>query len=94
MAVREETRPGSACTYAAVLRAVPLDLVPDLSTSTFLRSFKRFVGRRGAKTFKASARAIEILLADVDLPDHFSSLGVEWNFNLPKAPWWGEFLSV
>ena len=43
-------------------RAVHLDLVPELSSEAFLRSFKRFVGRRGipmevlsdnAKSFKS-----------------------------------------
>lgn len=31
----------------AVIRAVHLDLVPDMSTSAFLRCLKRFVARRG-----------------------------------------------
>jgi hypothetical protein len=48
-------------------RAVHLDVVPDLNASTFIRSFKRFVGRRGiprlvitdnAKTFKSASRTL------------------------------------
>lgn len=72
------------CLYTCcVVRAVHLDLVPDLSTHAFIRSFKRFVARRGlpskivsdnAKTFQAAAKTIE---------------GVKWIFNIPKAPWWG-----
>ena len=66
-----------------VTRAIHLDLVPDLSTPAFLRSFKRFVARRGfprkiisdnGKTFKAAAKSIQ---------------EVKWLFNVPKAPWWG-----
>ena len=80
-----------------VVRAVHLDLVPDMSTAAFLRSFKRFTARRGlsqrmlsdnAKTFKAADEAIQTLLADWNLSDHLSTLGVEWTFNLPRAPWW------
>ena len=81
-----------------VVRAVHLDLVPDMSTAAFLRSFRRFTARRGlpqrmlsdnAKTFKAADEAIQTLLADWNLTDHLSTLGVEWTFNLPRAPWWG-----
>ena len=48
-------------------RAVHLDVVPDLSAETFIRSFKRFICRKGmprlvvsdnAKTFKTSARVL------------------------------------
>jgi hypothetical protein len=41
------------------------------------------------KTFEAAARVIQTVLADKNLCEHFSTLGVEWCFNLPKAPWWG-----
>ena len=48
-------------------RAVHLELVPDLSTGTFLRCLKRFVSRRGVprlvisdngKTFKGSSQKL------------------------------------
>ena len=66
-----------------VVRAVHLELVMDMTTSTFHRCFRRFVGRRGlpkqmisdnGKTFKAAAKTIQ---------------DVKWIFNVPKAPWWG-----
>ena len=72
------------CLYTCcVVRAVPLELVMDMTTPAFLRSFRRFVGRRGlpsqmvsdnGKTFKAAAKAMQ---------------DVKWIFNVPKAPWWG-----
>ena len=72
------------CLYTCcVVRAVHLELVMDLTTPTFLRCFKRFVGRRGlpkmmvsdnGKTFKAASKSIQ---------------DVKWTFNIPKAPWWG-----
>ena len=72
------------CLYTCcVVRAVHLDLVSDQTTPTFLRSFRRFVARRGVpcqmisdngKTFKAASTALR---------------EVKWVFNVPKAPWWG-----
>ena len=72
------------CLYTCcVVRAIHLDLVSDQTTPAFLRSFRRFVARRGVphqivsdngKMFKAAAKALR---------------GVKWIFNVPKAPWWG-----
>ena len=81
-----------------VTRAVHLDLVADLSTSTFVRCLKRFTARRGlpykmvsdnAKTFKAAATVIHSIVANEDVQRYLSGLGVRWDFNLPRAPWWG-----
>ena len=66
-----------------VVRAIHLELVLDMTTPTFLRCFRRFVGRRGlpkrmvsdnGKTFKVAAKTLQ---------------DVRWTFNVPKAPWWG-----
>ena len=72
------------CLYTCcVVRAVHLDLVVDLTAPCFLLSFRRFVARRGlprkilsdnGKTFKAAAKSLH---------------QVKWEFNVPKAPWWG-----
>ena len=81
-------------------RAVHLDLIADLSTPTFLRCLKRFTARRGlpskmisdnGKTFKAAAKVIEAIVSHEDVQQYLSGLGVQWVFNLPKAPWWGGF---
>ena len=70
-------------------RAVHLELVPDLSTETFLRCLKRFISRKGVprlvisdngKTFKGSS--LKVFL---------SQHGITWQFNVPRAPWWGGF---
>ena len=87
------------CLYTCcVTRAVHLDLVPDLSAITFIRSFKRFTARRGipakvvsdnGKTFKSAANIVQRVLNDPAVKTHFADLQVKWSFNLERAPWWG-----
>lgn len=81
-----------------VTRAVHLDIVTDLSTETFIRCLKRFAARRGfprkflsdnGKTFKAAARFVKTVFKDDLVQNHLSSRGVDWMFNIEKAPWWG-----
>jgi len=75
-----------------------LDLVPDLTAQAFLRSFRRFTGRRGRpsvvvsdndKTFKPAAGEIIRILNDPEVKQHFAKEHMKWTFNLEKAPWWG-----
>ena len=87
------------CLYTCcVTRAVHLELVSDLSTETFIRCMKRFTSRRGlptrmvsdnGKTFKGAAKEIRSIFTHQDVQNHTSSLGIKFEFNLPKAPWWG-----
>ena len=87
------------CLYTCcATRAVHLDLVRDLTTTTFMRSFKRFSARRGtpsrmisdnAKTFKSAASVIRKILDSSETTKFSGKFEVEWNFNLEKAPWWG-----
>ena len=79
-------------------RGVHIDIVPDLSTVTFFRCFKRFIARRGiphlmisdnGKTFKAAARMISEIMSQGRAQDYLTDLGIEWRFNLERAPWWG-----
>ncbi len=81
-----------------VVRAVHLDLVPDLTTPAFLRCLKRFIARRGlpckilsdnGKMFKAAAKDICAVINHPDVKRYLAGLGVKGLFNLPKAPWWG-----
>ena len=87
------------CLYTCcVTRAVHLEIVPDMSTQTFIRSLKRFAARRGlphkfisdnGKTFKAAAKVVKAVINDKNVQQHLSGIGVEWVFNIEKAPWWG-----
>jgi len=94
-----ETKKVWICLYTCcVVRAVHLELVPDLTTDSFLRCFKRFVARRGlpcrmisdnGKTFRAASKALHKMSSHDGIQVYSSDVGVEWSFNLEKAPWWG-----
>lgn len=86
------------CLYTCVTRAIHLDIVPDLSTSTFILSLKQFCARRGlpcqilldnGKTFKAVSKVVKAIVDNQDVKLYLSQIGVKWCFNLEKAPWWG-----
>ena len=81
-----------------VTRAVHLEVVPGLSTPAFIRSLKRFTSRRGlpakmisdnGKTFKAAAKELHSIVSHDNVQHYLAGLGIQWIFNLPKAPWWG-----
>ena len=87
------------CLYTCcVVRAVHLDIVPDMTVGAFLRCFRRFTSRRGfprkivsdnGKTFKSAAKVIYEVLTHPEVKQYSSRVGLQWNFNLEKAPWWG-----
>lgn len=87
------------CLYTCcVTRAVNIDIIPDMSTETFICSLKRFCARRGmpcrsisdnGKTFKAAAKVIKGIITDEEVKQYLSHISVKWLFNLAKAPWWG-----
>ena len=87
------------CLYTCcTTRAVHLDLVPDMTATSFLRSFKHFSARRGtparmisdnAKTFKSAATVLRNASESSEMKKYFTQFRIEWRFNLEKAPWWG-----
>ena len=81
-----------------VTRAVHLELVLDMSAPTFIRCLKRFTARRGlprkfisdnGKTFKAAAKTLNEVVKQPQFTTYLAGVGIEWTFNLEKAPWWG-----
>ena len=83
-----------------VTRAVHLELVQDLSAATFLRCLRWFTSRRGtpriivsdnAKTFKAAKGILRELFGSEEVKNCLTSKGIDWRFNLERAPWWGGF---
>ena len=81
-------------------RAVHLDLVVDMTASSFILCFRRFTARRGvpwklisdnSKTFKSANKILVAMLSHPDVEKFFLGMRIEWSFNLEKAPWWGGF---
>jgi hypothetical protein len=84
----------------AITRAVHLELVPDMTTRTFLNSFRRFCARRStpskmisdnAMTFISAATEITKLLNAPEVKAYMTNRRVDWTFNPKRAPWWGGF---
>ena len=85
--------------YACSLsRAVFIEVLPNLETVEFLRSFKRFVARRGrpqklysdnGRTFVGAANWLKLVMGDEKLNDYLVRQEIKWQFNLSRAPWWG-----
>ena len=83
-----------------VVRAVHLELVPDLTVEAFIRCLRRFNARRGipckivsdnSKTFRSASKMVTSLLGMSETQQHFKNLHMQWMFILEKAPWWGGF---
>ena len=85
--------------YACSLsRALHLDVLPNLATTTFPGSLKRLVARRGRPArifsdnggaFVGAARWLKKIRADKKLQTYTANEGIHWQFNLSRAPWWG-----
>ena len=84
----------------AVIRAVHLEVVTDLSVETFLLALRRFSSRRStpsimmsdnASTYLAAADELRQLFSSSLLSNTLSQRGIDWRF-IPKiAPWFGGF---
>ena len=76
----------------SVTRAVNIALVSNLTTTEFIKSFKRLISRRGKSKIvslimpKLSRQGIN---RDHKLHNFLSSETILWKFNVPKVPWWG-----
>ena len=88
----------------AVIRAIHLEVVEDLTVDAFLRAFRRFISRRGipelvisdnAQTFKAAAESLkaysEQIMVTSEVQKFLFNNGIKWKFIVERAPWWGGF---
>ncbi|XP_044178766.1 uncharacterized protein LOC122960562 [Acropora millepora] len=85
--------------YACSLtRAMYVDLVQNLETTEFIRSLKCFIALRGrpqriysdnGKTFVSASKWIQQVMKDERIHGFLTQQGIEWKFNLSRAPWWG-----
>ena len=72
------------------------ELVSNLTTTKFIKSFKKLIAGRGkpniiysdnAKTFKAGAKWLSSINRDAKFHDFLSKERIIWKFNLSRAPW-------
>ena len=81
-----------------VVRAIHLEIVTDMSTETFIRCLKHFAARRGmprkcvsdnGSTFKTTAKFLKTVFKDDMVLGYLAGVGIEWVFNIERAPWLG-----
>ena len=79
-------------------RAVHLELLENLETSTFIVSLKRFIARRvvysvvysdNGGAFVKASKWLEQLQKDESLRGFAEEYDIKWKFNVSRAPWWG-----
>ena len=70
-------------------RNIILDVVPSLSAKSFIRSFRRFISRRGCPDNIISDNGKNFVSKSSQ--NFISNLNVRWHFNLPLALWHGGF---
>ena len=82
----------------SLTRAIHLELLSDQTTEGFIKSFKRFIARRGrpqkvysdnGRSFVAAATWLRAIMKDERMHDYLSRHHITWQFNLSRAPWWG-----
>ena len=73
----------------AASRAICLDLVPNMNSASFIRSFKRFISRYGCPDNVISDNGSNF--TSEDSRNFVASRFIEWHLNLPLAPWYGGF---
>ena len=84
----------------ATTRANHLELVKDITASTFILALKRFFGRRGmstvmysdnAKTFRKVDRYLRVLKTDLTISEYLAHNRIQWKYSASLASWWGGF---
>ena len=83
---------------AIEIRAIHLELVPNMETNSFLLCLKCFIARRGrprviysdnGSQFVKAAAWLKQVRKDEKLQGYLESQDIQWKFNLSRAPWWG-----
>ena len=84
----------------ASTRAIHLEVVTNLTESSFLQAFRRFVSRRSvpkvimsdnATTFIAASEHLKRIFQSDKVQREFRNRGIEWRFIPKRAPWFGGF---
>ncbi|KRZ44119.1 hypothetical protein T4C_3616 [Trichinella pseudospiralis] len=86
-----------------VVRAIHLELVPDMPVDSFLRALRRFISRGGRprllqsdnfQTFHLASRFLKPLCNSRNwkvVEDRLAKDGIEWKFITERAPWCGGY---
>ena len=75
----------------AATPAVHLDIVPDYSATSFVKSLKRFIASRGIPNLFLSENAIHFKNDEVKLSQELFKLNIKWHYIIEASPWWGGF---
>ena len=75
----------------AVARAVHLEVVPNLTESSFICALKRFISRRGIPNLMISDNGTCFKNEEVRLSKKLTGMNISWKFIVPASPWWGGF---
>ena len=84
--------------FACSLTRAILELLHDQTTGEFMRTFKRFIARRGrpqkvysdnGRSFVAAAKWLRGIMKDERMHDYLAHHHITWQFKLSRAPWWG-----
>ena len=73
----------------AASRGIMLDIVPKIDSNSFIKSFRRFISRRGCPSIVISDGGKNF--TSTESQEFISNLGVTWRVNVPLAPWHGGF---
>ena len=85
----------------ASVRAIHLELIPNMTAFAFRNAMIRFVSTRGiphcmisdnAKTFKKTAEDLDCLVTRSPTQEFMEDNRIVWLFYLEKSPWWGGFI--
>ena len=82
-------------------RAIHLELIPNMNSTSFKNSMIRFVSTRGvphcmisdnAKSFKKTAKDLDCIITRSPTKEFIDDNNIIWLFYLEKSPWWGGFI--
>ena len=75
-----------------------MELLTSQTTEEFIKSFKRFIARRGRPqkvysdyggSLVAASKWLKGIMKDEKLHVYPAHHHIAWQFNLSRAPWWG-----
>ena len=83
----------------SLTRAIHLELLPNQTGEGVIRGLKWFIAGRGrprkiysdnGSSFTAAAKWLRKVMKSEQLQNQLAQQGIKWQFNLSRAPWWGE----